>query len=97
MPNGQVCESEFTSITSEQDCIAAANSLGLDWALSWNGPNNFPGCLFADDGRSKVYFNLSPSPATSNLNTRYAGICIKSKDDSNLQFFFFNRGVWLRT
>ena len=85
--NGQVCQPASTSITSEKDCTAAANSLGLNWGNSWNGPNDFPGCLFADDGRSKVYFNLSPSPATSNLNTKYAGICMKSKESNYLLLF----------
>ena len=91
LENGQVCQPPASMpITSEQDCIAAATSLGLHWKVSWNGINDFPGCLFADDGRSKVYFNLSPYPATSNLNPNYAGICVKSNDKSNLPFCYFS-------
>ena len=77
LENGQICQSD-TNIISEQDCIAAAVLLDLSWGDSWDGPDDFPGCLFADDGRSLVYFNLSPNPATSNFNYKYAGICIQS-------------------
>jgi len=72
MANGQVCQSDF-AITSEENCKLAAASLGLTYGNGWTGPNDFPGCLFADDGRRKVYFNRSPTAATR--RPTYAGIC----------------------
>ena len=74
--NGTLCETEgLLEITSAAECKTAAQNLGLQWAAAWNGPNNFPGCLLAKDGRNKVYFNLSPNPGRTRLNPKYAAIC----------------------
>jgi len=73
---GTLCSATGSKeITSENECKAAAKELGLVWAGSWNGPNDFPGCLYAEDGRNKVYFNTSPNPRRTNLNPNYAAIC----------------------
>ena len=57
----------------------ASAKLGLIWHRAWNGPDEFPGCLYAEDGRNKVYFNVSPNPRRTNLNPEYAAICKGSK------------------
>ena len=62
-------------ITSETRCRQAASKLGYQWAQSFNGSNDFPGCFNAEDGRNKVYYNLSPIPGRTDLNHRYAAIC----------------------
>ena len=62
-------------ITSKNKCMQAASKLGLKWAESFNGPNDFPGCFYAEDGRNKVYYNLSPNPGRANLSPKYAAIC----------------------
>ena len=73
---GTLCDSQsMDEIQSAKECVTAAEHLGLQWAHSWNGPNDFPGCLFAQDGRNKVYFNTSPRPGRTNLNPRYSAIC----------------------
>ena len=68
---------DMYEIESEAKCKAAASQLGLQWGQSWNGRDDFPGCLLAEDGRNKVYFNTSPYPtySRSKLNPKYAAIC----------------------
>jgi len=73
---GTLCSATGSKeMTSENKCKAAGEKLGLVWAHSWNGPNDFPGCLHAEDGRNRVYFNTSPHPRRTNLNPKYAAIC----------------------
>ena len=79
--NGEHCPTMEQRITSESDCILAASALGLEWALSWNGVNDVPGCIFADDGRSLVYWN-SAQNNNDVFNSQYAEICHQL--DSNL-------------
>ena len=72
----KLCSDEgLEEINSESDCQIAAETLGLKWGNSWNGTNDFPKCLHAEDDRKKVYFNTSPKPARSDLNSTYAAIC----------------------
>ena len=42
--NGEHCPTMEQRITSESDCILAASALGLEWAQSFNGVNDVPGC-----------------------------------------------------
>jgi len=80
--DGQLCSAAGrTQLTSQSDCQAAAASLGITWAHAWNGPNDFPGCLHANDGRDMAYWNLSPSPAGYANNPRYAAICGAASED----------------
>ena len=60
-------------IVSEYTCKKASDELGLSWGYSWSGPGSTPGCIFANDGRSKVFFNTVLSAAGS--NAKYAEIC----------------------
>lgn len=63
-------------ITTARGCSMAAKSLGLDWAVSWYGPTDHQYCVYADDGRNKVYFNTAGSDAASSPpKKRYASIC----------------------
>jgi len=72
--SGELCPQE-SAIESEEDCRNAAKLLQIQFAQAWNGPNDFPGCLVANDGRNKVYFNLSPRPSSQANNPRYGAIC----------------------
>ena len=73
---GTLCSTKgLHDIESEEECKAAGAKLGLIWHRAWNGPDEFPGCLYAEDGRNKVYFNVSPNPRRTNLNHEYAAIC----------------------
>ena len=65
-------------ITSEEECRKAAKMLEMQFAHSWNGPRDFPGCLIAHDGREKVFFNTSPSPNNTANNLQYGAICKRS-------------------
>ena len=62
-------------ITSESLCMKAANHLRLTWGESFDNPvgDNQPGCFFANDGRSKVFFNRNLK--AYGLVATYAEIC----------------------
>jgi len=63
---GTLCSSTgLEEIKSENECKAAAEKLDLVWEVSYNGPNEFPACFHAEDGKNKVYFNTSPNPSRS--------------------------------
>ena len=81
---GTLCRDEEYEITSEGQCKQAGELLGLQWANSWNGPNDFPACLYADDGRNMVYFNLSPNPGRTNLNPKYSAICMTTGKNNHI-------------
>ena len=76
---GSMCSELSDEINSETECKNAATKLGLKWGLAWNGPNDFPACLYAQDGRNLVYFNSSPNPGRENVNSTYAAICKSNK------------------
>ena len=71
---GTMC-GDLIEIKTEAECKKAATKLGIRWASAWNGPNDFPSCLHAQDGRNTAYFNLSPTPGRTNLNKKYSAIC----------------------
>ena len=78
MPVGSLCRDETYEVTSENECKQEGESLGLQWGAAWNGANDFPACLYADDGRNLVYFNLSPNPTrtlTETKHKQYSAIC----------------------
>ena len=72
---GQACNNQNIEISSKDECQQAANELDLPFAHAWNGPGDFPACLYAKDGRNQVYYNLSPNPGRIHLNSNYAAIC----------------------
>ena len=76
-PLGTQCTDENVEISNESECKQAGESLGLQWGKSWDGPNDFPACLYADDARKKVYFNLSPTPDRRQIHVyhSYSAIC----------------------
>ena len=74
---GTLCSTQnLDEITSATQCKDAGEQLGLKWNGTWDGPNDFPGCIYAEDGRNKVYFNTNAKPRRTNLKKTYAAICI---------------------
>ena len=73
---GAICRDEgMEDITTEADCETAAKGLGHTYGFAWDGPNDFPACVHANDGRDTVYFNKSKYPRRRNVNRKYSGIC----------------------
>ena len=73
---GTLCsEQNLDEITSATKCKEAGEQLNLKWKDEWDGPNDFPGCIHAEDGRNEVYFNTNTKPARTNLKKTYAAIC----------------------
>ena len=74
---GTLCsDQDLDEITTDTQCNDAGELLGLKWKGTWDGPNDFPGCIHAEDGRNEVYFNTNSKPARTNLTEKYAAICI---------------------
>ena len=89
---GQQCNNLNIEVSSEDECELAANQLGLEFAKSWNGPGDFPACLYAKehtnaDKRNKVFYNSSPNPGRTNLNSNYAAIC-RSKGSIRIEMLY---------
>ena len=74
---GSPCDEKQYEIKSEEECKKAGKSLGLAFGQEWDGPNDFPACLYADDGRNLVYYNRSPKPKRTDFNKKYSAICMK--------------------
>jgi len=64
-------------IVDEAECRKAATVVGKMYGKSWNGAGDHKYCLYADDGRIKVFFNnantFSPRP-----NRNYASVCYQA-------------------
>ena len=65
-------------IKSEAQCRAASAKLKLVFARGFYGTGDFPGCLRANDGRNKVYWNRSPRPSPTPNRPLYSAICQSS-------------------
>jgi len=76
MEDGQQCSSG--RITDENTCKEAAKYYGgIElYGKSWDGPNDTPGCIFANDSRQKLYFNTALN--ANGRNSAYAEICSTS-------------------
>jgi len=72
--NGDGCDSG--RIIDEATCKTATAQLGGTYGKAYNLRDDQPGCYFADDGRSLVYFNTDLKAAGS--NPKYAEICESS-------------------
>ena len=60
-------------------CKKAAKSFGVKRIYLINDPNDFPGCVYANDlWRGKVFFNRNPNPERKNLKQTYSAICKKT-------------------
>ena len=69
-------------IKTESECKSAADELGWVWGHTWFGPLDVPGCIFANDGRSKVFFNVAADATGS--NPQYAEICTTTTDTGEI-------------
>ena len=72
---GSPCDAEQYEINSKEECKQAGENLGLVWGGWFSGSNDFPACLYADDGRSLVFYNKSPNPDRTNFSPKYSAIC----------------------
>jgi len=76
---GEYCADGLDIIT-EDACRAAAASLQLEFDHSWEGPNDHRYCLFAEDGRSRVYFNSASDRAAARPpNPFYMPLCLEAQ------------------
>eukprot|EP00931_Biecheleriopsis_adriatica_P110907 TRINITY_DN8521_c0_g1_i4.p1 TRINITY_DN8521_c0_g1~~TRINITY_DN8521_c0_g1_i4.p1 ORF type:complete len:2193 (+),score=386.86 TRINITY_DN8521_c0_g1_i4:133-6579(+) len=75
-PGGEYCPKDQDIIT-ESECKSSAAKLGLIYSGSWHGPNDHKYCLFANDGRDKVYFNTASVELTAEKPIlRYQSVCL---------------------
>ena len=83
-PVGILCSDQTFEISSQSECSQAGELLGLGWAHTWEGHGDFPACLYAEDGRNEVFFNLSPNPGRTNVNPKYSAICRVEGNNNHL-------------
>mmetsp|Transcript_5331 Transcript_5331/g.20063 ORF Transcript_5331/g.20063 Transcript_5331/m.20063 type:complete len:782 (-) Transcript_5331:125-2470(-) len=63
-------------VSSEAECRSAAESLGVAFGFAWWGPADHRFCLFANDGRSRIYWNTAGDDAARAApNSRYSSVC----------------------
>ena len=72
---GSVCIDIKNEITSDAKCKEAATSLNLLWGGTFDGSKDFPRCMYAQDARNKVFFNVNINPPRENINPKYSAIC----------------------
>ena len=77
-------------VTTEAECRQAAIDLSIQFASAWNGSGSHKYCIYADDGRNKIFFNSSPTPANT-PSPKYGSICFGSKNNLfTFQFIIMN-------
>ena len=78
-PAGTLCHPQHfpysMEIKTEQECRAACTILGYPYLSPWNGPGDFPKCVFTEKLNRVCHFNTSPFPGRSNVNQNYSAIC----------------------
>ena len=76
---GTLCQPQHfpysMEIETEQECKTACTILGYPYLSPWNGPGDFPKCVFTDKSNRVCHFNTSPFPGRSDVNPNYAAIC----------------------
>ena len=75
---GSLCNPQTNELAKEGDCITACAELGFQYLGSWNGPGDFPKCLYTEGFNKVCHFNTSPSPGRTKPNPQYAAICKKA-------------------
>ena len=72
---GTLCQPQSMEIQTEQECIIACAKLRYPYLGSWNGPGDFPKCVFTERLNRVCHFNTSFQPNRFNVNQNYAAIC----------------------
>lgn len=73
--NSEYCP-KGSDITDASACESAAEKLGLRFSETFDGIGQHQFCVYADDGRKKVYFNTAGTDAASKPpNSAFASIC----------------------
>jgi len=78
--NGKLCEESInlSDIHTAAKCEDAAKIFGLKWFnrnSTFNIPGDHPRCLFADDRRQQVFFNLATPSGREKATKNYDSIC----------------------
>ena len=80
--DGQYCTGHLAPLTTEATCRAAGEALGLTWEGPWHGVNKHCYCTFANDGRSKLYFNTAGTSCSDTPHPTYQSVCLQGSPDT---------------
>ena len=72
---GTLCQPQGMELQTEQECRTACAKLRYPYRGSWNGPGDFPKCVFTERMSRVCHFNTSWNPSRTNINQGYAAIC----------------------
>ena len=86
---GTLCNSKNIELQTEDECKIACAELGFSYKGSFNGPGDFPKCQYTEGGNRGCYFNTSPSPGRSDVNSKYSAICAKSLGKRYITTYIF--------
>ena len=78
MDYGDIC-SGGSALQSEAECQTAAAALGLSFALSYDGPGDFPACFHTKDDRDEV----NNPPSHTSLAHEFSGIFQHQSQSTN--------------
>jgi len=72
---GTVCNPQTKELATEAECRTACAELGITYLSAWNGPGDFPACVYTEGLNKVCHFNTSPNPDRTNIRAEYAAIC----------------------
>lgn len=82
---GSPCSKQAYEIQTEQECISACKSMGINYLGSWDGPGDFPKCTYTEGKNRVCHFNTSPNPSRAKVFRKepakdYSAICLECVD-----------------
>jgi len=77
---GSACSEQAYDIQTEQECISACQSMGIEYLGSWDGPGEIPKCTYTEGLNRVCHFNTSPNPSRTAIRKEYSAICLECAD-----------------
>merc|ERR1712136_654572 len=77
---GSACSEKAYDIQTEQECISACQSMGIEYLGSWDGPGEIPKCTYTEGLNKVCHFNISPNPSRTGIRKEYSAICLECAD-----------------
>ena len=87
---GTLCNSTELELQTEQECKIACAELGFPFKGIWNGPGDFPNCVFTEGLDRVCHFNTSPKPGRTSVNSKYSAICKRENLHGKRQMIYLN-------
>ena len=90
---GTLCPDEQYGIKTEAECKQAAIWTDYAWRGNVSEANVSSHCFFTEDERAAVFYNLSPNPDPTKLNSNYSEIC--SVPEGKTQSSYYRNNIFI--